>query len=360
MSLAIQGGQVPLFAGFVNLEVSLSLSGSGKYKLEKLEEILAGDPLVPGTELTITSRYYVRDVHMPVNRKEDYSRSYEERQKSAAYVYELAGAKVDLGFIDILKVEAKQGKTKKIIAAPCACLVANVPNATKPDGYKVAEYPLKGHWADQKCQACKGRGYVHPRKNKAPMSDEISGSYGDIIMLVDVLPEAPDVPEGHCTTCGNKNHVYNCPVRAEEEAAKKKTAGEAKKAYKKETGQKAPDCFGLTYDSYYRRCAPDVCAAAAHCAKACGREVPALKEATGSTPDDDTKIHQCPYADAVADNCPCENFYECAVVTRPPCFGRCFAVDETLKCRTDDCDFEPYCEGQAESDHDAADEAGDE
>lgn len=233
--LALQGSLSPeVFSRFINLKVGMSLGGSASFDLEELEKIMAGDPLGKGTELIITARYFVKDVRMPVERKEDYSIPWEQRQKQGGHVYQLGGAKIDLTLIGVEKVETKQGKIKQTIAAPCECLVKNEPDVEKPSpGYVAAAYPLRGFWANSACEGCHGRGYVFPRKNKAPLSDEVSASYGEIIVLVDQLPEAPDIPSGWCQTCGREFHTYDCPVRLEEDKAAKAKARAQKKAEKK-------------------------------------------------------------------------------------------------------------------------------
>jgi hypothetical protein len=239
--VVVQGSLSPeVFSRFINLKVGMSLSGSASFDLEALEKVLSGDPLGKGTELVITALYYVKDIRMPVKRKEDYSRPYEERCKGLAYQYELGGAKIELALIAVEKVEGKQGKMKQAIAAPCKCLVKIEPNVTKPDKHRVADYPLKGFWSLQGCDQCRGKGYVFPRENKAPLSDEVRSSYGSIIVLVDELPEPPDIPEGGCQTCGSRGHKWSCPVKAQEEAAAKAADKAAKKATKKPKTAPAP------------------------------------------------------------------------------------------------------------------------
>lgn len=247
-SVAVQGSLAPeVFSRFINLKVGMNLGGSASYDLEELEKILSGDPLAKGTELVITARYYIKDVRMPVERKEDYSVPYDQRAKAPS-IYQLGGAKLELALIGIEKVESKTGRIKQKFAAPCGCLVPIEPNTEPPQGFKEAAYPLRGRWAAIGCEECHGKGYVFPRENKAPMAPRTYSSYGEVVVLVDEIPEPPDVPEGACETCGaTRGHQHDCPVRAAEKAAAKKAIAEAKKAYKTETGKKAPDCYGSQY-----------------------------------------------------------------------------------------------------------------
>jgi hypothetical protein len=249
--LALTGGQVPLFAGFINLEVALSFPGACKVKLEDLEKEWAGDPLVEGTEVVIVSRYFVKEVHKPVHRKEvtNDGRTWQERHDHPVYAYELAGAKVDLGFLEILSIQAKKGVVHQTIAAPCSCLVEKVAGEKQPQGFKAASYPLTRFWAAAKCPICEGRGYVFPRKNKAPRSEEIRGSYGDLIVLVDKLPETPDIPEGGCPECGAYGHHIWWECREKERKKAEKKAGKQQSKAAEPIGSASPsistpECYG--------------------------------------------------------------------------------------------------------------------
>ncbi len=230
-----------IFNRFINLSVGLSLSGSASYSLAELEKVLRGEQLQRGSELVITARYYVADVHMPVSRDAGYDYGPGSRKEAT---YKLGGAKLDTKLIKIEKIDVKGANLEQSIAERCTCLVPNEPNIKKPEGYHVAEYPLTAFWAKAQCPECHGKGYVLPKKNKAPFADRIYAN--GVIILVDALPEPPDIPKGGCEQCGETGtyHKQNCPVKAELEAAAKKALAEAKKAYKAASGKKAPGCLG--------------------------------------------------------------------------------------------------------------------
>ena len=314
--IAVQGTLSPdVFSQFINLQVGFSLGGSANYALDDLEKVLAGEPLHKGAELVITARYYVADVHMPVTRDAGYDYGPQSRQDPS---YRLGDAKVDTKLIKIEKIDVQRANLQQSIAARCTCLVANLPNVTKPLGYKVANYPLTSFWASNDCPECGGRGYVYPRKNKAPLSDPILPK--GVIVLVDQLPETPDIPEGGCPQCGVVGgHKYQCPVKIEEEKRKEAEAkaalSEAKKQVKKETGQKAPVCFGRTWDCYPSQGKCAACPALTWCAQICGKKLPAPAEAgpggiemeprpecfgVEDAPDPDA-CEECVYADECAE-----------------------------------------------------------
>jgi hypothetical protein len=249
-----------VFGRFINLKVGLSLSGSASYDLAELEKVLAGEQLQKGSELIITARYFVADVHMPVSRRGGYG--------SSGDTYELGNAKLDVKLIKVESVDVKAAKLHQCQVMKCECLVENAPNTEKPAGYKLASAPLQSFWANSQCQECHGKGYVHPRKNKAPLAQRVYGN--GVLVLVDEFPELPDVPEDACPQCGEiKWHVQGCPVKAEEEAAAKKAKQGAKKAYKEAAGKAAPSCY-TEYGPYAYRCKE--CEAKELCAKAGGYE----------------------------------------------------------------------------------------
>lgn len=245
--LTVQATLSPeIFGRFINLSVGLSLGGSATFDLEELQKLLGGEPLGKGTELLVTARYYVRDIHMPVKRETDYSIPYEKRGNGDAHLYRLGGAKLDLGLICVERLEPKAGKLKQAIAAPCSCLVKMEPNLEKPEGFQVAAYPLKGYWAKPDCPECRGKGYVRPRKNKAPLAEREFGQ-GPIV-LVDVLPDPPEVPEGSCPECGRRDNGYayahhpDCSAgKAAAKAEKKRQKAQRAKA---EPYEATPECYG--------------------------------------------------------------------------------------------------------------------
>jgi hypothetical protein len=218
-----------VFSGFINLKVGLSLGGSASYDLAELTKVLAGEQLQKGSELVIIARYYVADVHMPVSRDAGYDYGPQSRKEAS---YSLGNAKLDLKLIQVEKIDVHAAKLKQTTAGRCTCLVPIASTTGQPLKHKTAKYPLTGYWASIECQECHGDGYVLPRENKAPLSQREIAS--DVIILVDELPEPPDIPEGGCPQCGGVGYhaVWNCPVREEEEAARKAAQKAEKKAAK--------------------------------------------------------------------------------------------------------------------------------
>lgn len=221
-----------VFGNFINLKVSLGLGGTASFDLSELEKVLSGDPLNKGTELVVTARYFVKEIHMPVRRVEGWDSAARKKFNQ----YELGGAKVDLGLLDVEKIESSQGHVKRAIAAPCSCLVPIVEGEECPETYMEASYPLKGFWADVRCSQCRGKGYVRPKKNKAPLAEQ-EGHTNAPIVLVDVLPEPPDIPEGNCQECGCAsggsywNHHHDCSERKRLDAEVAKARAERAELY---------------------------------------------------------------------------------------------------------------------------------
>jgi hypothetical protein len=123
------------------------------------------------------------------------------------------------------------------------------------------------------------------------------------VILVDELPEPPDIPEGGCPQCGDRGyHQQNCPVKAEMEAAQKAAIKAAKQAYKAEAGGDAPHCIG-TYLAYKSNC--KTCAAVAVCAKACGAEIPTEGE-PATKPECYGNWSDCPEEEICAFEAGCE------------------------------------------------------
>lgn len=269
-----------IFSRFINLKVGLSLSGSTTYDLEDLEKVLAGEQLQKGSELVVTARYFVSDVHMPVSRRQEY---YGAREGSATY--KLGDAKLDLKLIQVEKVDVERANFAQSVAKRCDCLVEKAPNTKRPEGYRAAEYPLTAYWANIDCPECHGKGYVMPRENKAPHARRIWAD--GTVVLVDELPEPPDIPAGGCPQCGQIRgyHYADCPVKIEAEATQKKAVADAKKAYKQTTGKKAPSCFGSKF--CYK--SSDQCEAHAEC-RALVKAAPDLPEDIYGPDDDDELV----------------------------------------------------------------------
>lgn len=324
-----------VFNRFINLKVGLSLSGSASYDVAVLETVLAGDRLQKGSELVITARYFVADMHMPVTRQVGYDYSAGSDKKAS---YRLGDAKLDMKLIGIEKIDVQAAHLEQSMAARCTCLVPNLPNTKKPEGYHPAQHPLTQYWAAMKCPECRGVGYVLPKKNKAPLSDRIHPS--GVIVLVDGLPEPPDVPEGACPQCGETRnyHKQNCPVKAEAEAAEKKRIADAKKRVKAETGKTAPSCFTNQWECrpFTEKC--KACHALQICAETWNKDLP-VTPVLG----EDNKIHQCPFGDRRESRCPCDYFDDCAIAEKPKCFGAADPPDPDL---CEECRFADQCDEQ--------------
>ncbi len=281
-----------VFGRFINLSVGVSLSGSATYDMAELEKVMGGEKLQKGSELVITARYFVADMTMPVSRETSYDRNYESK-------YKLGNAKLALKLIKVESIDVKEAKLHQCSAQKCECLV-NKDDCVGEDAgiYTVAKYPLQGFFALRGCPECHGQGYVFQRENKAPLARRVYAN--GVVILVDELPEPPDIPEGACPQCGQKGyHMQECPVKAEQEAAQKAAAKAAKKAYKEQTGNNPPPCYG-TWEHWKANCrsceATNLCSQG-EAEKAAARAADDKPECFGDGTEDDAECEECDFQD---------------------------------------------------------------